>query len=135
MADFAVGALLRHSFSKTQENEADDYAFALIARTPYDPAAVGRAFASLQAYAAEKGGARGERRHADLVRDYFMSHPPLVLRHDKYAQAARIWWQKNPGAKRYIGISNLQLRESYYRRQRPGEWRRQARADLPASRN
>ncbi|APG29106.1 hypothetical protein A7E78_11080 [Syntrophotalea acetylenivorans] len=121
LADFAVGVMLRHAFSKTQENEADDYAFALILRTPYDPAAVGGAFASLKAYSGQEG--RSKRSHADPVRDYFMTHPPLALRHDKYVQAARIWWQNHPGAKRYIGSGNLQLRESYYRRQRPGEWR------------
>lgn len=121
LADFAVGVMLRHAFSKTQENEADDYAFTLILQTHYDPAAVGAAFASLKAYFA-KG--RPERSHADPIRDYFMTHPPLALRHDKYVQAARRWWQNHPEAKRYVGTGNLQRRESYYRRQRPEEWRR-----------
>lgn len=123
LADFAVGVMLRHAFSKTQENQADDYAFALMLRTPYDPAAIGGAFASLQAYAAKAGHARPEPRHADPVRDYFMTHPPLALRHDKYLQAARIWWQNHPEVKRYIGAANLQLRQSFYTHPRPEEWR------------
>ncbi len=124
LADFAVGVMLRHAFSKTQENEADDYAFALILQTPYDPAAIGGAFACLQAYAVKGGRSTPEPRQADPVRDYFMTHPQLVLRHDKYVQAARIWWQKNPETKRYIGVANLQRRESYYQHPRPDEWRR-----------
>jgi predicted Zn-dependent protease len=125
LVDLAVGAMLRHSFSKTQENEADDYAFALLTRTRYDPAAVGKSFGSLQAWQAGHGGTGIERSHADPVRDYFMSHPPLVLRLDKYAQAARVWRRNHPGEKRYVGIGNLQRRESFYRRPRPGEWRGQ----------
>jgi predicted Zn-dependent protease len=125
LVDLAVGAMLHHSFSKTQENEADDYAFALLSLTRYDPAAVGKSFGSLQAWQAGHGGTGIERSHADPVRDYFMSHPPLVLRLDKYTQAARVWRRNHPGEKRYVGIGNLQRRESLYRRTQPGEWRGQ----------
>ena len=115
LVDLAVGSMLGHSFSKTQENEADDYAFALLTRTRYDPAAVGKSFGSLQAWHAGHGGSEIERSHADPVRDYFMSHPPLLLRLDKYSQAARVWWRNHPGEKRYVGIGNLRRRESLNR--------------------
>lgn len=131
LADFAVGVMLRHAFSKTQENEADDYGYALLLQTPYDPAAVGNSFASLQSYLTREGRSKPERRHADPVRDYFMTHPPLVLRHDKYVQQARLWWQEHPGAERYIGVANLHRRESYYVLQLPGEWHGQSRSASP----
>ncbi len=126
LADFSVGSMLRHAFSKTQENEADEYAFALILQTSYDPAAVGNSFSSLQVHLTKERRVRTERSHADPVRDYFMTHPPLVLRKDKYLQQSRLWWQKHPGAKRYIGIANLKQRMSFYRRPLPTEWRRQS---------
>jgi Zn-dependent protease with chaperone function len=48
LADLARGLLVRHSFSKAEEHEADAYAFTLLASSRYDPAARGSAFASLQ---------------------------------------------------------------------------------------
>ncbi|MEZ4483087.1 MAG: M48 family metallopeptidase [Syntrophotaleaceae bacterium] len=123
LADFAVGVMLRHAFSKTQENEADDYAFALLLQTPYDPAAVGAAFVSLQAYPGRSRRAQSGPRHADPVRDYFMTHPQLVLRQEKYAQQGHLWWRQHPTAKRYGGVTNLQRRESFYSRPLSTEWR------------
>lgn len=123
LADFAVGLMLRHAFSKTQEEEADNYAFALILQTPYDPAAVAGAFASLQAYSRRGGSIRNQRRPADPLKDYFMTHPPLDLRIEKYAQAARLWWRNHSGQSRYLGIGNLRRRESGYRYPQADEWR------------
>lgn len=119
LADFAVGVMLRHAFSKTHENEADDYAFALILQTPYDPAALGAAFASLQTSFGRK---RAEPRQADPVRDYFMTHPQLALRQEKYAQRAQLWWRQHAGVKRYVGVANLKRRQSYYRHPLPTDW-------------
>ncbi|MFM9089919.1 MAG: M48 family metalloprotease, partial [Cyanobium sp.] len=48
LADDAVRLLLRHTYSKAAEHEADDYAFDLLAASAYDPAAMGRSYASLR---------------------------------------------------------------------------------------
>lgn len=85
-----LGLLVRHSFSKAEEHEADVYAFILLASSRYDPAAMGSAFASLQRFQDSAssfpgGGGRGEA--ADPLRDYFSSHPPLPLRREEFRQA------------------------------------------------
>ncbi len=117
LADFVVNALVRHSFSKTVENEADEYAYALILHTDYDPRGVGNAFAQLLRYQRGRGARPSTtRRQADILRDYFMSHPPLELRREKFGQRALAWWRRHPNSRRFIGKRNLARRTSYYQR-------------------
>ena len=47
IVDFAVQMLVAHSFSKTQEDEADEYAYTAVVNGPYDPRGVGDSFRSL----------------------------------------------------------------------------------------
>lgn len=122
LADFAINLLLRHSFSKTQENEADEYAYALILQTEYDPAAVGNAFRRLQTRADSTSSRHEERQQADIIEDYFMTHPPLPLRIEKYQEQARLWWQQHPDEKRYIGKSNLMKRQCFCKNVDNDEW-------------
>ncbi len=111
IADVAVNLLLQHSFSKTLEDQADEYAYALLVQTSYDPRGVGGAFDRL--LQAQGGGAR-QTSHANPIRDYWLSHPPLPLRKDKFAQRADVWWQLNPAACRFTGVANLAQRRSFY---------------------
>lgn len=122
VADLARGLLVRHSFSKAEEHEADAYAFTLLASSRYDPSAVGSAFASLQR-AEERSGSRGRSEEADLLRDYFSSHPPLPLRREEFRQEAAAWWRRHPQERRYVGIANLRRRQPLERLALPGEWR------------
>ncbi|PKL39638.1 MAG: peptidase M48 [Spirochaetae bacterium HGW-Spirochaetae-1] len=108
VADFAMNLLLRHSFSKTQENDADNYAFELLINSKYDPGAEGRAFARFLQYM-KQNGMRDER-EANIIRDYFMSHPPMVLREEKFSEKAGIWWRKHDKEIRYVGTKNLKKR-------------------------
>jgi predicted Zn-dependent protease len=55
LADFAAQLLLRHSYSKTTEDEADEYAWELLVNSEYDPRGVGGAFESLRRFAAKAG--------------------------------------------------------------------------------
>ncbi len=107
ITDFAVRLLLSHSFSKTQENAADEYAFDLILTTHYDPYGVGRAFASLLQYKNRESKAESQKARLDPVRDYFLSHPPLALREATFNAKAKKWWRINSAETRYLGVDNL----------------------------
>lgn len=120
LADFAVNLLLRHSFSKTQEDQADEYAYAMILLSQYDPMAVGGAFRSLSTWSGDSAaGAAGS---ADILRDYFMTHPPLPLRIEKFSEMAGAWRQMHPEEKRYLGRSNLRARECLTKTVYEDEW-------------
>lgn len=126
LADLARGLLVRHSFSKAEEHEADAYAFTLLASSRYDPAALGSAFASLQrAQDGASSGGRGEGGDLlrDYLRDYFSSHPPLPLRREEFRQKAAAWWRRHPHEPRYLGVANLRRRQSLDSLALPAEWR------------
>ncbi len=121
LADAMVGLLLRHSFSKTQEGEADDYAYAMILQTDYDPRSVGDAFQRFLTYSREMG--RRERSKANILRDYFLTHPPMELRAARFGEKAKAWWEKHHGTAKYRGCSNLKDLESLFMdHDNPEEW-------------
>jgi predicted Zn-dependent protease len=105
LADFAAGLLLRHSYSKTMEHEADAYAFELLTHSRYDPRGVAGGFRSLLAYESARGEQRP--RHASPIRDYFTSHPPLAVRAEEFGERATAWWRRHPDERRYVGVRNL----------------------------
>jgi predicted Zn-dependent protease len=123
LADFAVNILLRHSYSKAHENEADEYAFTLILNTKYDPRGVGNSFASLLAYKNRREIAAQNRRRMDPIREYFMTHPYLELREEKFRERGRIWWLDNKSEKRYVGRTNLRNRVSLKKAEFSEEWK------------
>ncbi|MEW6608656.1 MAG: M48 family metallopeptidase [bacterium] len=103
LADIAIAVLIRHSFSKTQENEADEYAYNLILQTKYDPLCVGKAFKSLNSWDEKHIDNRQSDDEANIIRDYFLSHPPLKLRMEKFTERAQVWWKTHPKEKRFWG--------------------------------
>jgi predicted Zn-dependent protease len=115
LADFGGQLLLRHTYSKTIEHEADEYAFLLMTGSRYDPRGMGGAFRSLEAFLAR----RGERTpaSAEPLRDYFESHPPVEIRAIEYGQRADAWWRTHSNEKRYVGIWNLAQRVPRTRRE------------------
>lgn len=116
IADFAVRLLMSHSFSKTQEDQADEYAYTLLLSSPYDSRGAGGAFTSLLRYVNRSGPGAGRGRSADPIRDYFLSHPPLEIRAAKFRERAEAWWRRNPNASRQLGERNLRDRVSIYTR-------------------
>jgi beta-barrel assembly-enhancing protease len=117
IADFTTSLLLRHSFSKTQEHESDEYSYTLLLNSPYDPRGTGMAFASLQ------NRHPSSKKSLQPFRDYFSSHPPLALRSAAYTERAINWWRRNPGERRYVGKQNLKEQKSYFLPvQYAGEW-------------
>ena len=113
IADFAVRILVAHSFSKAEEAEADEYAYALLLHSHYEPRGAGRAFASLLAWETRRGAGR-RLSHADPFRDYFRSHPPLELRRDEFLARAGAWWRGHQEERRYVGEANLGQRRSFF---------------------
>jgi len=120
LADFAAGILLRHSYSKTMEHEADAYAFELLTHSRYDPRGVGGSFEALLAYEAAHGIPTPQQ--ADPIRDYFTSHPPLEVRAAEFEQRAGVWWRRNPDERRYTGRRNLEALVALPRHELADEW-------------
>lgn len=120
LADFAAAILLRHSYSKTMEHEADAYAFELLTHTRYDPRGVGGSFEALLAYEAAHGVASPQQ--ASPIRDYFTSHPPLELRAAEFSQRADVWWRRHPDERRYAGRRNLEALVALPRHELADEW-------------
>jgi beta-barrel assembly-enhancing protease len=96
----AVSFLLSYSYSKTQENQADQYAFKVLTLSEYDPRALAGSLEELRKFTESVTGPVKSEQHADLFRDYFLSHPPLALRIEKYRVEAEQWWKNNSAEKR-----------------------------------
>ncbi len=123
LADFAVNIMLRHTYSKTHEDEADEYAYALILNTVYDPLATGNAFASLLGYKNSPIPKSAASRPSDPVREYFMTHPYLELRSEKFREKGRVWWEQNKNKeKKYVGKQNLDKKVSQAKKEFADEW-------------
>ena len=120
LADLAAGLLLRHSYSKTMEHEADAYAFELLTHSRYDPRGVAGGFRSLLAYEAAQGGSPPRR--ASPIRDYFTSHPPLEVRAEEFGERAGAWWRRHPHERRYVGKRNLEALVALPRHELADEW-------------
>jgi predicted Zn-dependent protease len=104
LADLAMTLMLRHTFSKTQEEEADEYAWAYLRQSDYDPWALGLAFHRLL----EGHGETGHERSAlNPVLEYLQTHPHLELREERYRERAKVWRENHPSDQRYVGRSNL----------------------------
>jgi beta-barrel assembly-enhancing protease len=123
-ADLITAIFLRQAFSKTQENEADEYAFQLLEQTQYDPHSVGQAFQRLLDYQKQYGYPSVAKQEADVIRDYLLSHPPVEIRIDKFTSQAKTWWRRAQGKeRRYVGKRNLAEQNAFPKTQYPEEWR------------
>ena len=100
IVDFAVQMLVAHSFSKSQDDEADEYAYTAVVNGLYDPTGVRGSFASLLQYVTRSETV--ERTGADPIRDYFRSHPPLEIREAKFREQAEAWWRRNEDQAAYV---------------------------------
>ncbi|EQA46204.1 peptidase, M48 family [Leptospira broomii serovar Hurstbridge str. 5399] len=104
LADIATGILLRPSFSKNQEGESDEYGYKILLREGYDPFAMGRTFQRLK----ESSG--GIERQESPIGEYFMTHPYLDLRSEKFREKAK----KQEAGMYYVGEKNLSNRTSKF---------------------
>jgi predicted Zn-dependent protease len=120
LADMATRILLAHSYSKTMEHEADEYAFELLTNSRYDPRGEPGSFRSLLAWEGARAPAAPQT--ASPIRDYFTSHPPLEVRADEYRGRADAWWARHPGERRYVGVRNIGALVSLPRHELRDEW-------------
>ncbi|TGL60992.1 M48 family metallopeptidase [Leptospira sarikeiensis] len=104
LADLTAAILLRPAFGKNQEDESDQYGYDLLLRENYDPFAMGRTFLKLQ----EESG--GKENAASPIQEYFMTHPYLSHRSEKFSEKARM----EEEGKYYLGKKNLKKRTSRY---------------------
>ncbi len=119
-ADATAQILLHHAYSKTVEAEADAYAYELMVNSRYDPMGVGRSFGSLRQYMNAAGAKPSQ--HANLIRDYFASHPPLEIREAEFSERATVWWKRHEGGRRYVGQKNLVDRKALTTLDYSAEW-------------
>ncbi|XDD49953.1 M48 family metallopeptidase [Leptospira sp. WS92.C1] len=117
LVDFAFQFMTRHSYNKTQEDEADEYAYELILNTAYDPGGVGLAFQRLEEYSPELGTKK-----AKLIGEYFQSHPHMDLRREKFSERAKLWWEEHPQDRKYKGERNLKSRITFETKNYDEEW-------------
>jgi beta-barrel assembly-enhancing protease len=118
LADFTFNLFLSHTFSKTQENAADEYGYHLLLLTRYDPMAFSDAFVELQKETGESYSQPG-----NIISDYRETHPPLPLRIQKFHQMASEWWKNHQGTdNRYIGTKNLNERMPLSKQAFRNEW-------------
>lgn len=94
-------SLAEISFSKTQEDEADEYAFRLLVDRGYDPFAISLALDRLLQY--YPGSDPGS-----ILGDFIISHPNLELRVDKFNSKALLWKSYHKNTVSYLGVENLQ---------------------------
>lgn len=119
-ADRAAKLLLRHSYSKTTEGEADDYAYKLLVNSRYDTLGLGKSLGSLLRSSKQAQTPQ----HANLIRDYIMSHPPLEIREAEFIERATVWWKTHSEERRYVGRQNLFDRQALGTLELAGEWRK-----------
>lgn len=107
LADLAYGSFLRHTFSKTQENEADEYAFALLTESIYDPKALALSFQRLLDALADPQEDDGRPKAPSVIEEYYATHPTLEMRFVKFSSDADQWWLDKANQHRVIGIDNF----------------------------
>lgn len=96
------------SFSKTQEDEADEYGFRMLLKKGYDPIAMSTSFEKLILGSVQKQGP------TNPFEDFFTSHPYTELRIEKFRSRAKLWQQNYPNEKRYLGKKNFEDRMTVF---------------------
>jgi predicted Zn-dependent protease len=120
--DMIISFFMHSSFNKTQENESDEYGYTMLLNSSYDPSGSYLAFKRLYEYA-NGGSSKEASRKADLIGEYYQSHPHVELRMEKFKKDAENWWKYNKGNEKYIGKRNFEERISYFKYSYFKEWR------------
>lgn len=102
----AIGHLGKCCFNKTQEDEADSYAFRMLLDHGYDPFAMSRSFEKLLSYEANPNA------RTTLIDDFFSTHPYLELRAAKFQALAEKWEASNEEIPCYVGQRNFKERKT-----------------------
>jgi predicted Zn-dependent protease len=97
----AIGHLGKCCFNKTQEDEADTYAFHMLVDRGYDPFSMSSSLEKLLPYGANPNA------QTDLIHDFLATHPYLELRVAKFLAQAEKWQVSNPDTPSYVGQRNF----------------------------
>lgn len=103
-ASDAIHILVGLSFSKTQEDEADEFGFRMLLKKQYDPIAMTTPLEKLIQGSMQKQGS------TDFFEDFFTSHPYTELRIEKFRSRAKLWKKNYPNEKRCLGRKNFKDR-------------------------
>lgn len=105
LSDMVYNIALKHSYSKTQEDEADSFAFRSLLKTTYDIFGASKAFGRLESEPIDQ-----EKRKAHILLEYFQSHPHITLRREKYFQKAKNESKSSQNKINCTGVTNFQKR-------------------------
>lgn len=97
-ASDVIGMIIGLSFSKTQEDEADEYGFRMLIKKGYDPIAMSTVFEKLIQSHPHK-----LRKLIDPLDDFFSTHPYTQVRFDKFRARAELWKKTYPDERQYLG--------------------------------
>lgn len=109
--------MLNLAFSKSQEDEADEYSFRLLVKKQYDPFAISNAFKKLDSNHIH------DPQSTSLIDDFFATHPHIELRREKFYSHAQSWIANHPSEKWYSGEKNFANRITHAEKDYPDEWR------------
>ena len=97
-----IQVMSKISFSKTQEDEADEYGFRTLIKFGYDPAAMSSCFQALL-----QEGSSNLQVVTNPIKDFFSTHPYIKFRIEKFSSRAKLWKENSPNQEYYLGESNL----------------------------
>jgi beta-barrel assembly-enhancing protease len=109
--------MLNLAFSKSQEDEADEYSFRLLVKKQYDPFAMSDAFNKLSSVHIH------DPQSTSLIDDFLATHPHTELRIEKFYSRAQVWIANHPREKWYGGEKNFANRITHTQKDYPDEWR------------
>lgn len=104
------------TFNKSQEDEADEYGFRLLVKKGYDPFAMSTGFEKLAHHSSHN------HHEANLIDDFFKTHPYTELRFEKFLSRAKLWKANYPDARGYVGKKNLANRITHFEESYSDEW-------------
>lgn len=119
-ASAVIHSMMHFAFSKSQEDEADEFGFRLLVKKQYDPFAMSAAFekiANHQQFGQQPLG---------VIDDFFATHPHIALRMEKFSSRAELWKANYPNEKWYSGKKNFANRISRLEKDYSEEWNRHA---------
>ncbi|MFZ0565139.1 MAG: M48 family metallopeptidase [Chlamydiales bacterium] len=109
--------MLNFIFSKSQEEEADEYSFRLLVKKQYNPFAISDVFTKLSSSHIHNP------QPTSLIDDFFATHPQTELRIEKFYARAQAWIANHPREKWYGGEKNFANRITHTEKDYPDEWR------------
>lgn len=111
LADVLFTLILNHTYSKTQEYEADFYAYETLLSLGYDPEGQGQSdFLLLRARPQDTPRQRLKKSPTNPFADYLKTHPSSEIRSENFINRAQRFKALHPQERGYVGKRNYQER-------------------------